>query len=96
MVMHRAVRAYKRAFFLVADFVPLAPAASSSFAVSSNDALPWSRWIASSMNGAALRQIGAAVEFHEYPGLAHGFGSGEGTAAEGWIDAALQFWLAHR
>jgi acetyl esterase/lipase len=45
---------------------------------------------------AALRDIGAAVEFHEYPDLAHGFGSGEGTTAEGWVDAAREFWRAHR
>jgi acetyl esterase/lipase len=44
----------------------------------------------------ALRKGGVAVEFHEYPGLAHGFGSGAGTAADGWINAALAFWLSHR
>jgi len=45
---------------------------------------------------AALRNAGTAVEFHEYPGVGHGFGLGVGTAAEGWIDAALGFWAEHR
>lgn len=35
---------------------------------------------------------GIATEFHVYPGLGHGFGLGEGTAAEGWIDLAAAFW----
>ena len=35
---------------------------------------------------------GIVTEFHVYPGLGHGFGLGEGTAAEGWIDLAAAFW----
>lgn len=27
-----------------------------------------------------------------FKGLSHGFGLGEGTVAEGWIDRAISFW----
>jgi len=40
----------------------------------------------------ALRKAGAKVEYHVFPGLAHGFGSGVGTNAEGWVAKATQFW----
>lgn len=40
----------------------------------------------------ALRKGGAVVEYHVYNGLGHGFGSGVGTSAEGWIDDAVRFW----
>lgn len=32
----------------------------------------------------------AAIEV--FPGLPHGFGLGEGTVAEGWLDRAVSFW----
>ncbi len=41
---------------------------------------------------AALRKAGTQVEYHKYPDLGHGFGTGVGTAAEGWVVAAAQFW----
>jgi acetyl esterase/lipase len=49
----------------------------------------------SSMQGriAALRQLGVMVEFRIYPKVGHGFGSGVGTTAEGWIDEARAFWV---
>ena len=40
----------------------------------------------------ALRAAGIPAEFHLFPGLRHGFGSGAGTIAEGWIDDAARFW----
>lgn len=40
----------------------------------------------------ALRRLGTPVEFHIYPGVAHGFGTGHGTRAQGWIEQAAQFW----
>jgi len=40
----------------------------------------------------ALRKIGAKVEYHKYKGLAHGFGLGTGTSAEGWVLEAVRFW----
>ncbi len=39
-----------------------------------------------------LASLGIDTEFHKYPGLAHGFGIGIGTAAEGWVDDAVAFW----
>lgn len=39
-----------------------------------------------------LEQLGIPTEFHVYAGLNHGFGLGEGTVAEGWIDDAIKFW----
>ncbi|WP_454754099.1 alpha/beta hydrolase [Cupriavidus necator] len=41
---------------------------------------------------AALRRIGAPVEYHKYPGVGHGFGTGQGTSAQGWVGQAVQFW----
>ena len=41
---------------------------------------------------AALRRIGTPVEYRLYPGVAHGFGTGQGTSAQGWIAHAVQFW----
>jgi len=41
---------------------------------------------------AALRRSGTDVEFRRYPNLGHGFGTGVGTSAEGWIGDATRFW----
>ena len=43
----------------------------------------------------AIRKNGTDAEFEVFDGLAHGFGLGTGTAAEGWIDRAVRFWLRH-
>lgn len=40
----------------------------------------------------ALSALGIETEFHVYAGLGHGFGLGTGTAAEGWLDDAAEFW----
>jgi acetyl esterase/lipase len=40
----------------------------------------------------ALRGLGTRVEYRKIPGLGHGFGTGDGTAAEGWIEEAIRFW----
>lgn len=42
---------------------------------------------------AALEAAGVPVCCEVYPGVEHGIGPGTGTAAEGWIDGALDFWL---
>lgn len=39
-----------------------------------------------------LSAIGIPTEFHVYDGLGHGFGLGQGTVADGWINDALEFW----
>jgi acetyl esterase/lipase len=41
---------------------------------------------------AALRRLGGDVEFRKYRGVGHGFGLGQGTSAEGWIEDAVRFW----
>lgn len=40
----------------------------------------------------ALRRQGAPVEFRVLDGVGHGFGTGAGTPAEGWMADALRFW----
>lgn len=44
---------------------------------------------------ADLHAAGTEVEFHIYENLGHGFGSGTGTEAEGWIGDAVAFWERH-
>ena len=40
----------------------------------------------------ALQAQGTKAEIEIFDGLPHGFGLGEGTVAEGWIDRAVNFW----
>lgn len=42
-----------------------------------------------------LDQLEIPTEFHVYSVLNHGFGLGEGTVAEGWINDAIRFWQAN-
>ena len=42
-----------------------------------------------------IRQIqvqGTDAQIEVFEGLSHGFGLGEGTVAEGWLDTAVSFW----
>lgn len=39
-----------------------------------------------------IKANGTAGEIEIFDGLPHGFGLGEGTVAEGWIDRAAEFW----
>ncbi|HEV7335075.1 MAG TPA: alpha/beta hydrolase [Bosea sp. (in: a-proteobacteria)] len=41
---------------------------------------------------AILRSMGAETDYRVYPDVAHGFGPGIGTSAEGWIGEAIRFW----
>ena len=41
---------------------------------------------------AVLEKAGVAVRCEIFPGVGHGVGPGTGTAAEGWIGHALDFW----
>lgn len=43
-----------------------------------------------------LQRAGVPADIVVFPGLSHGFGTGEGTAAQGWMQGALNFWLEHR
>lgn len=44
---------------------------------------------------AKMRRIGIDVECIILENMPHGFGVGTGTAAEGWIDKAVDFWERH-
>lgn len=39
-----------------------------------------------------LKKAGVKVEYRRYEHAGHGFGTGVGTDAEGWIDHAMDFW----
>ena len=39
-----------------------------------------------------IEQNGTNAKIEVFKGLSHGFGLGEGTVAEGWIDHAVSFW----
>lgn len=39
-----------------------------------------------------IRRSGTDAEIEVFRGLPHGFGLGQGTAAEGWINRAVKFW----
>ena len=39
-----------------------------------------------------IKANGIAAEIEIFEGLSHGFGLGEGTIAEGWLDHAIKFW----
>lgn len=43
-----------------------------------------------------IKANGTVGEIEVFDGLPHGFGLGEGTAAEGWIDWAVDFWETNR
>lgn len=40
-----------------------------------------------------LKRAGGTVEYHRFKHAGHGFGTGVGTDAAGWIDDAVQFWM---
>lgn len=40
----------------------------------------------------AIRANGTAAEIDVFAGVGQGFGLGEGTAAQGWIDRAVACW----
>lgn len=44
---------------------------------------------------ANLRSAGVDVEYLQFKNVAHGFGLGTGTDAEGWIYHAMDFWEKH-
>ena len=44
----------------------------------------------------SLKRAGVEVEYHKYARAGHGFGLGVGTEAEGWVEDAIRFWIAHR
>lgn len=42
-----------------------------------------------------IKANGTDAMIEIFPGLSHGFGLGENTIAEGWLDNAVKFWEAH-
>ena len=42
-----------------------------------------------------LKSAGVEVEYRRYETAGHGFGTGKGTDAEGWVDHAIRFWRKH-
>ncbi|WP_280171452.1 alpha/beta hydrolase [Agrobacterium pusense] len=44
----------------------------------------------------ALKRLGTQVEYHKFAAVGHGFGTGTGTSAEGWITDATRFWERSR
>lgn len=42
-----------------------------------------------------IQSAGVDAEIEIFDGLEHGFGLGEGTIAEGWINNAISFWESH-
>lgn len=41
---------------------------------------------------AALKRLGTQVEYRKFAAVGHGFGTGTGTSAEGWVTEATRFW----
>ena len=44
----------------------------------------------------AIKANGTDAMIEVFPGLSHGFGLGEGTIAEGWLNNAVAFWEKHQ
>ncbi|MBQ7594370.1 MAG: alpha/beta hydrolase [Synergistaceae bacterium] len=44
----------------------------------------------------AIKSNGTDTMIEIFPGLSHGFGLGENTIAEGWLDNAVKFWEKHQ
>ena len=58
--------------------------------VGTNDGIASYRTMQRRIN--AIQANGTNAEIEIFSGLSHGFGLGEGTVAEGWIDNAVRFW----
>ncbi|MFT8318574.1 MAG: alpha/beta hydrolase [Sporolactobacillus sp.] len=58
--------------------------------VGTNDGIAPYRTMRNRIN--RIKANGTDAEIEIFKGLSHGFGLGEGTVAEGWIDHAVDFW----
>ena len=58
--------------------------------VGTNDGIASYRTMENRIN--QIRANGTNAEIEIFKGLSHGFGLGEGTIAEGWLDNAVNFW----
>ena len=61
--------------------------------VGTSDGIAPYRSMQSYVNRIKANGTDAMIEI--FPGLPHGFGLGENTAAEGWLDNAVKFWETH-
>ena len=43
-----------------------------------------------------LEKAGVPMKLEVFPNVVHGVGPGTGTAAEGWMDRAVDFWMLHK
>ena len=43
-----------------------------------------------------LDKVGVPVKIEVFPNVVHGVGPGTGTAAEGWMDRAIEFWMLQK
>ena len=59
-------------------------------AVGTNDGIV--NWKTMESRIGAIKSNGTDAEIEVFEGLSHGFGLGTGTAAEGWIERAVDFW----
>ena len=58
--------------------------------VGTNDGIASYRTMENRIN--QIRANGTNAKIEIFKGLSHGFGLGEGTIAEGWLDNAVNFW----
>lgn len=61
--------------------------------VGTNDGIASYRTMQQRIN--RIRANGTDAEIEIFDGLPYGFGLGEGTIAEGWINNAINFWERH-
>lgn len=59
-------------------------------AVGKNDGIASLRTMESRIN--SIKANGTDAEIEVFEGLSHGFGLGEGTVADGWLNRAVKFW----
>ena len=87
-------RAYPRPSAVIMQYTGLGEVTGSEpptyACVGTNDGIASYRTMQRRIN--AIRANGTNAEIEIFSGLSHGFGLGEGTIAEGWIDNAVNFW----
>ena len=87
-------RAYPRPSAVIMQYTGLSEVTGSEpptyACVGTNDGIASYRTMQRRIN--AIRANGTNAKIEIFSGLSHGFGLGEGTVAEGWIDNAVRFW----
>lgn len=87
-------RAYPRPAAVIMQYTGLSEVSGNEpptyNCVGTNDAIASYRTMEERI--ARIRAQGTDAEIEVFEGLPHGFGLGEGTIAEGWIDHAIAFW----